>query len=310
MKVVTRIDPERREMPCVLALGMFDGVHVGHRELMDAAVREAGIRGVNAAALTFDRTPAQALFPERHVHLLTTLPERARRMAICGLDRMYMLPFDRKTAAIPADTFIQWMVETLRPVCVVAGYDYTFGRGGLGNTEMLKERLGDLGIDVIVVSAVHMEGAPVSSTRIRKALQDGAIHEANAMLGYDYSLSGTVVEGKHLGTELGFPTANIHVSGKKQLPAYGVYTCLMETGDEVLKAVVNIGEQPTVPSGRVTVEAFILSGIHEIRGRAVRITLKDFLRPEVKFRSLDELKNQIRMDAEEAGKRLGESRKA
>lgn len=305
MKIITGFNVRTKGAPCVLALGMFDGVHTGHRELIDTAVREAGRRGVRSAVLTFDKTPAQALFPERNIQLLTTLQERARRMALSGMDSMYMLPFDRKTADIPADTFLEWVLGTMNPVCVVAGYDYSFGRGGSGDTKMLKSFLNDRGVDVIVLPAVYMGGAPVSSTRIRIALGEGRLEDANAMLGYSYSLTGTVVEGKHLGIKLGYPTANIEVSGKKQLPAFGVYTCYLETKNEVLKAVVNIGTQPTVPSGKVTVEAFILEGEHELRGQKVRISLQDRLRPEIRFKTLEDLAEQIGCDAAEAERRLG-----
>lgn len=304
MRIITEIHRDRTKMACVLALGMFDGVHTGHRELIDNTVREARKRNVESAILTFDKTPVQLFFPERQVHLLTTTQERARRMAELHLNRMYLLPFTRSFAAIEAEAFLDWMRAELNPVCVVAGYDYSFGAGGKGNTAMLREYCDRYGIDLVIVPPVRLDGEVISSTRIRKALQDGELEEANHMLGYAYSLAGTVTEGKQTETQTGFPVLNITLNEHKQLPAPGVYTCILETGEKSLCAVVNIGTQSTASSGRITVEVCILQGAHGLPGSGVRIVLTDYLREELCFSSPEELQEQIDRDMNEAQRRL------
>lgn len=297
MKVIRNME---EGTPCVLALGMFDGVHRGHMALLRLAREEAEWRNVEAAVWTFDRIPAAVLRPEKGIRQLTTEEERLELLAQAGMDRAFLIPFDRETAAVEPEAFLREVRDQLKPVCLVAGYDYSFGRYGRGNTEMLEAFGRENGIDVRIVPPVEADGSKISSTRIRDELAAGNVKKAAELLGHPYGIFGRVVRGKGMGKTLGYPTANIGVSGEKLLPAFGVYACELVWEDQRHDAVVNIGLQPTLPSGNVTVEAFIPDGEYDLREKPVWLFLKDRLRGEKKFESVDALKKQIAEDIKKA----------
>lgn len=297
MKVIRAME---KGTPCVLALGMFDGVHRGHMALLRLTREEADRRGVEAAVWTFDRIPAAVLQPEKGIRQLTTEEERLDLLTEAGMDRAFLIPFDRETAAVEPEAFLHEVRDLLRPVCLVAGYDYSFGRFGRGNTEMLKAFGQENAIDVYIVPPVEAEGRKISSTRIREELAAGNVRKAAELLGHPYGISGQVVRGKGMGRTLGYPTANIGVTEEKLLPAYGVYACELVWETERHAAVVNIGLQPTLPSGGVTVEAFIPDGEYDLRDREVTLLLKERIRGEKKFDSVEALKAQIAEDIKKA----------
>ena len=297
MKVIRGME---KGIPCVLALGMFDGVHLGHRALLDLTREEADQRGVEAAVWTFDRIPVAVLQPEKGILQLSTEEERLDLLEEAGMDRTFLIPFDRETAAVEAETFLREVRDLLKPVCLVAGYDYSFGRFGRGNTGMLEAFGRENGIDVRIVPPVEADGSKISSTRIREELAAGNVRKAAELLGHPYGIAGQVVRGKGVGHTLGYPTANIGISAEKLLPAYGVYACELVWEDQKHSAVVNIGLQPTLPSGNVTVEAFIPDGEYDLREKQVNLLLKERLRGEKKFESVDALKKQIAEDIKQA----------
>lgn len=285
----------------VLALGTFDGVHRGHRALLVHAVQYARENGVPLRVCTFDRHPMEVIRPGSQPELLSTIPERARRMHRLGVDEMELIPFTRKTAEMEPEAFLEQLRAAVRLRAVVAGWNYTFGKNGRGNAELLREDGARYGYDVLIEPPASLaDGTVISSSLVRLKLKEGDAGAAAELLGYHYTMSGTVVNGKHQGRSIGFPTANIEPWTKKVLPGYGVYACLLETGDETMPALVNIGVQPTMPSGQVTVEAHALQGERELYGRKVRLTLLEMLREEKRFDSPEELKKQIERDREEA----------
>ena len=285
----------------VLALGTFDGVHRGHRTLILAAAGKARELGVPLRVCTFDRHPLEILRPDDPPELLSTIPEKAREMCSLGVDEMELIRFDRATAGLSPEEFLERLRNTTRVRAVVAGWNYSFGRKGLGNADLLKADGDTHGYETLIVPPATMEdGTVISSSLIRQKLRDGLTGDAEELLGHPYTLTGTVAPGKKQGRRLGFPTANIEPWKRKALPKYGVYTCLLETGGETLPAVANIGTQPTLPSGSVTVEAHILRGEPELYGRKVRLTLLRMLREEKKFDSAESLKAQIENDCMEA----------
>lgn len=285
----------------VLALGTFDGVHRGHMELIRTAGRYARERGIPLRVCTFDRHPLEIVRPEAAPALLTTVTEKASLMARTGVDEMLLIRFRKATAEMEPEDFLAMLRNTARLRGVAAGWNYTFGRGGRGNADMLREDGRRHGYEVLIMPPVTTgDGTVLSSTAIRERIAGGRIPEAEEMLGHGYQLSGTVTDGKHMGRRIGVPTANVDVDARKQLPAFGVYPCFMETGDAQYRAVVNIGVQPTMPSGKVTVEAHALEGHPELYGRRVRLTLGSMIRQERKFASPEELKAQIERDRAEA----------
>ena len=292
-------DPKALQ-PCVLVLGMFDGVHRGHQALLMAGLTLAEENGLLLNVCTFEPHPMRVLRPESAPPLLTTLTERARLMADFGVDNLCILSFNMETAAQSPEDFMAALVENYQPKHVVCGFNFTFGHRGMGNGESLRAYGQTHGFEVTIVPEVVLGGESVSSTRIRGLLEKGSIYEATRLLGHSYTLSGRVMDGKHIGRTMGYPTANVAIPRGKVLPAFGVYACWMQAGACIYPAVVNVGRHPTLPEGSETVEAYALDEELSLYGQKVRLLFLDFLRPEKKFDSVEQLKQQIDRDAQEA----------
>ncbi len=293
-------DPKRLN-PCVLVLGMFDGVHRGHQALLMRGDELAQEMVYPLAVCSFEPHPLQVLKPEAAPPLLTTLPEKARIMQTFGVDGLCVTTFDRARASQSPEDFMAELVETYAPVVVVCGYNFTFGKGGAGNGKLLRAYGRTHGFRTVIVPEVVVEGAPVSSTRIRGLLAEGDIAMVNRLLGRAWTLSGRVAPGKQLGRTLGYPTANVTIPKGKALPAYGVYACWLETAEGGYHpAVVNVGRHPTLPEGPVTVEAHVLNGEADLYGQRVRLSFLRHLRAEERFESKEALQAQIARDVDAA----------
>ncbi len=294
-------DPERVH-PCVLVLGMFDGVHRGHQALLMRGGELAQEMNFPLYVLSFEPHPLCVLAPEKAPPMLNTLPEKARIMQSFGVDGLSITTFNRARADQSPEDFMAEMVATYAPVVVVCGFNFTFGKGGAGDGKLLRAYGKKHGFRTVIVPEVLVEGATVSSTRIRKVLSEGDIPLANRLLGTAYTLSGQVEGGKQLGRTMGFPTANIRYPRHKALPAFGVYDCWLETsGGAYHPAVVNVGRHPTLPEGEVTVEAHVLSDEPmDLYGQRVRLSFMRFQRAETRFDSKEDLQAQIARDVEEA----------
>ena len=288
--------------PRVLALGAFDGVHLGHRELIRLGKRRAEEIGGILRVCTFDRHPLEILQPDRAPQMLTTAEEQKQRITAAGAKEIWRISFDTRMAETEPEDFLKMLREACNLKAVVAGWNYTFGKKGRGNAELLCEDGKKYGYETIIVPSVRTEaGEIISSSAIREKLLKGDAAGASEMLGDPYPISGTVVNGKHQGSRIGFPTANIRAEAKKLLPAFGVYLCRLRCGDENWPAIVNIGIQPTIPSGQVTVEAHALGAENiDLYGREARLELLSRLRDEIRFPDVEALKEQIRRDRDAA----------
>ena len=222
-------------------------------------------------------------------------------MCRLGVDELELICFNRNTADMEPEFFLQRLRNSMGIQAVVVGWNYTFGRMGRGNADMLSADGKTHGYRVIIVPPETLEdGTAISSSLVRQTLKEGKIMEAGYILGYNYTITGTVAQGKHQGRTLGFPTANIEPWKRKALPKYGVYTCMLETEGQIMPSVVNIGVQPTIPSGNVTVEAHALEPCSSMYGQKVRLTPLTMLREEKRFDSTEELKAQIEKDRNKA----------
>ncbi|MGN0778585.1 MAG: bifunctional riboflavin kinase/FAD synthetase [Aristaeellaceae bacterium] len=284
--------------PCVLVLGMFDGVHRGHQRLLMQGVELSEQEHLPLNVCTFEPHPLRVLRPEQAPPLLTTLTERAAIMTTFGVDNLCVHTFNRDMAAQDPEDYLAELVRTYQPRHIVCGFNFTFGKGGQGDGEMLAAYGMVYGYETHIVPEVVLDGATVSSTRIRGLLAQGDIRTANRLLGHAYTLSGRVADGKHIGRTMGFPTANVTMPRGKALPAFGVYASWLQTADATYPAVMNVGRHPTLPEGSVTVEAYVLDACLQLYGKKVRLSLLNFQRPERRFATIDDLRTQIAQDTQ------------
>ena len=291
----------------VLAIGNFDGVHLGHRSLLRQAVECARRRKLVSAVLTFSPHPVKLLFPERRVFLITSEQRRAHLIGECGVDELVIAPFDRRFANLTAERFVaEVLVGHLGAAVVVVGENYAFGRNREGTIDRLRHFGKEYGFTVEVARPFLVDGELVSSTKIREAIMRGEIDRASRFLGRPCAITGRVVRGKGRGRDLGFPTANL-VSEVELYPREGVYAVWVEVDGRRYPGVVNIGHNPTFGDTGLTVEAHILDFDSDLYGREIKIIFVDYLRSEKKCASLDELCRLIAADVEKARKILARS---
>lgn len=288
--------------PVYLAIGVFDGVHLGHQSVLLRAMGDARAGGGTAVAVTFDPHPARILRPENAPRLLTATAHKLRLIGALGMEAVLVIPFTKEFAATEAEAFVLELHGACRPlreICV--GHEWCFGRGRAGNLEMLA-KVGDrLGFDEVGVPAVRIEGELVSSTATRAAVEGGELERAARLLGREYSILGTVVRGERIGRGLGFPTANLSAHNE-QYPPNGVYAVTAVWRDRALKGVANLGVRPTIGAGagERVLEVHLLDFEGDVYGEEIEVTFRKCLRGEKKFASMEELAGQIGRDVEEA----------
>jgi riboflavin kinase/FMN adenylyltransferase len=290
------------ERPLHLAIGMFDGVHLGHQSVIDSAVHSARRSGGLAGVLTFWPHPSALFRPENPTALLMPMEMKRRVLAELGIDFVIEQNFSREFAAIEAGDFVHFLKRSLpRLSAIYVGENFRFGRGRKGDVATLVEEGKKLAVAVYSAERLSHNGAPISSSRIRELLVKGDVVEANALLGYSYFAEGVVERGRQLGRTIGFPTLNIAWEPELK-PRFGVYAVeVLDAAGNRLKGVASYGTRPTVEAaGRPILEVHLLEDSALTYGDKVRVNWLHFLRPESKFESLDALKKQIVVDAENA----------
>jgi riboflavin kinase/FMN adenylyltransferase len=290
--------------PIFLAIGVFDGIHLGHKAVIGRALADAQKAGGTAVVVTFEPHPARILRPDKAPRLLTSTPHKIRLIRDLGISHLLVIRFDAAFAGTPPEEFVLSLhgaCKPLREICV--GHQWAFGHNRAGNLEMLKT-LGDrLGFDEVGILAVEIGGQVVSSTLIRAAVEAGELREAARFLGRDFTVFGTVIKGNHLGHELGFPTANLSTHNE-QFPPDGVYAVEALHGECNHRGVVNIGVRPTIrnQAGERLLELHLFDFDRDIYGEDIEVVFRKFLRAERKFPGLEELRAQITRDIAEAQK--------
>lgn len=284
----------------VITLGTFDGVHLGHRAILDAVARQAAAISGESILITFEPHPRKVLFPEQDLKILTPLSEKVSLIQAAGIAHVVVAPFTKAFSELSAADYIQhFLVAHFQPAVIVIGHDHHFGHDRKGNIDLLQQYAPEYGYEVRQISKQLIHEAAVSSTKIRQALAGGDVRIANDMLGRPYALKGGVVRGQQLGRTLGFPTANLQPLSEDQLlPANGVYAVRALAGGALQNGMMNIGVRPTVSKElALHLEVHLFDFKDDLYGQEVTVFFVAKLREEQRFNGLDALQAQLKLDA-------------
>ena len=302
MRIYRNIEEFKAKNP-VLTVGTFDGVHLGHKKILNRLVKEAEKINGSPVVLTLYPHPRKILDPNfKDLFLLNTLDEKAQLLEDAGIKHLIIYPFTKEFASLSSCNFIEKILHNKFNVKkLIVGYDHRFGKDRQGNIDILRNCAEPFNIEVLKVDAFMLNDETVSSTKIRNAVLTGNIEKANACLNYDYFLSGEVVSGNKIGRTIGFPTANIDVHHEKLIPKSGVYAVKVIISEKEYNAMVNIGNRPTLSlSNNSTIEAHIFDFQGDLYGKKIKIIFKKFIRNEKKFPDKNALRKQLLKDKEVA----------
>ena len=302
MKVFNDIATLRAHLsaPTVATIGNYDGLHRGHRAILDRVLERAGQISGSSLMITFDPHPLSVIAPDRAPRQIVTLRQKLALLREVGLEFVLILPFTMELAEVTPEGFVRdYLSAGLGLSEVYVGANFNFGRGRAGSAETLVQLCGEVGIQAEKVSEIRNLGSPVSSSRIRRALQAGEVELAGELLGRPYAVEGTVVHGDGRGADLGFPTANLNVSNTL-IPQDGVYVSQAVVEGDARPAVTNIGARPTFADAKYAIETHLLDGQGNLYGKEIEVRFLARLRQELRFDSVDALVTQVRKDIERA----------
>ncbi len=288
-----------KDVPCLAptacAAGFFDGLHKGHQQLINTAIACAKKNGLKSAVLTFDPDPWTVLAPDREVTHLTTLQDKASLLCSMGIDLFYVVEFSEEFAALGVREFHD-LLCAMNIRKLICGFDFTYASRGSGNAKTLKE---ETRFETEVISSVDEDDEKISSTRLEHLMAEGQVEKANELCGFYYSVPGVIVHGFKRGRKLGFPTANLNTSPESILPKKGVYAGYAQFEGRVAPAMINVGTNPTFDNACTSVEAYIFGIDEDLYGKHARFYFVSYLRPEIRFDSLEELIGQLDQDAKD-----------
>lgn len=299
MQIIRGLTDFKIEQKSAVAIGKFDGIHKGHQELLSYVLKQKE-KGRCAVVFTFDK-PAGLFFKTAGEKELTPIEEKRRFFEKMGIDIVIEFPLNKETASIPAEAFVRDVVsEKMNAAYIAAGSDLSFGAGGRGNSHLLETMSGQLGYEVCIIEKIFCEGREISSSLVREEVEKGNMENVAKLLGRAYEITGSVQNGKRLGRKLGMPTINLYPGEDKLLPPNGVYYSYVTWEDQKYRGITNVGLKPTVNDTLcVNVETYLYDFDGDLYGEEVTISLLHYKRPEMKFESVDALKNQMRRDLED-----------
>jgi riboflavin kinase/FMN adenylyltransferase len=299
LKILERYEDDLKTTPWCIALGSFDGVHLGHRKLIELLIKEAKFFGTDSMVYTFHTHPRKILMPDKHIYLITDNEKRAEIIEGLGVDMLYLEDFNN-VRDMSAEAFVKnILVERFGIKSVVVGYNYRFGIKGEGNADILRQFGEKYGFRVNVVEAVEVDGHSVSSSLIRHIIRSGSVDKVAKYLGRDFSVHGKVIYGKQNGEVMGIKTANIDVKKDITLPKKGVYYTTTTVSGKRYKSITNIGFNPTFDGESLSVETHLLNFSDNIYGEEIEIFFHLNKRDEIKFQTMEELVAQIRDDIQD-----------
>lgn len=284
----------------VMTLGKFDGLHRGHELLMETLKNKSAEEGYKAIVFTFD-IPPRSHVEKVETKVLTTNEEKHIIFEESGVDYLIECPFTEKVMCMEPEVFIKWIVDSLSVKCIVAGKDFRFGYKRAGDYKVLKEFAPKYGYEVIIIDKMQDSGRDISSTYVREEIAKGNIKKANHLLGYEYFVKSKVVHGKQIGRTIGIPTINMQLPREKLLPPFGVYVTRVMVGEKWYMGVSNVGCKPTIEGNNpIGVETYIIDFCQDLYDKVITVKFLEFIRPEKKFDSIEELKEQMTEDIVQA----------
>lgn len=308
MKVYRNLDTLPSFVNAAITIGTFDGVHLGHKKIIQQLLAESEATGGESVLITFNPHPRKIVQPDKSLMQLTTMDERIELLKKLGINNMVIVPFTKEFSQQTALQYVEnFLVNKFHPLKIIIGYDHKFGNNREGDFRLLEKYATQFKYTVHEIDEELINKSIISSTKIREALLSGDVTFAKSFLGYDYFFKGEVIEGNKLGRTIGYPTANLQLDNPDKLvPGNGVYavSCCLEGENRMLNGMMNIGTRPTVDGRNLMIEVNIFDFDEEIYGRHLKVWLKHHLRSEVKFSGIDALKQQLHKDKEESIKLL------
>ena len=279
-----------------IALGSFDGLHLGHLSLIRKVRNEAEKNGGKSIVYTFKNHPRAVLNKNDAPKLLMSNEEKARILEECNIDMLYFQEFDDEFMKMTPEEFIKFLIEKFNAKGIVVGFNYKFGYRNMGDINLLKKFQKNYGFQLFIMEPCNYENETISSTRIREAIEYGDIDKAYKMLGRPFMLSGEVMHGRKIGRTIGFPTANLNYDKKSILPAVGVYYTNVRVNNIIYKGITSVGNNPTVAGKKLTIETYILDFNENIYGDNIEVFFMKKIRNEKKFNGIEQLKSQLQKD--------------
>lgn len=300
MVTVQSISKYDERHPTAITIGTFDGVHIGHRKILERLIKNAATLELRSTVLTFFPHPRMVLQKDADIKLLNTIGEKTKILKELGLDQLIIHPFTKAFSRLSATEFVRdILVNDLKTKKIIIGYDHRFGRNRNANITDLRAFGSTLDFEVEEIPAQEIDEVSVSSTKIRKSLEEGDIATANTYLGYHYMLTGTIQKGKGLGRQLNFPTANLHIKETyKLVPKNGVYVVRSNLFGKTVHGMMNIGYNPTVAGKDKSTEIHFFDFNQDLYGKEIQIDILHRIRDEHQFESVDALKKQLQKDKE------------
>lgn len=299
MRIYQNINDFPKATFAVVTVGTFDGLHLGHQKIIQRMKELAKENNGETILVTFDPHPRLVVNVNSHeIKFINTQKRKFDLLEKLGIDHLIIIPFTKEFAKTSSEDFIkEYLIEGIGAKKLIVGYDHHFGNNREGNYQKLHQLGRKYGFEVEEISAQYIDETAVSSTKIRQALTDGNVKQANKMLGYEYSITGIVIEGNKIGRTIGFPTANIEIEDKyKLIAAGGVYACKVDVNGKQYAGMGNIGTRPTVGINGLVTEVHIFDFDEDIYGKEITIYFEDRIRDEKKFKDLEELKSQLMKD--------------
>ena len=298
MQILSNLFEIKLSKATIATIGTFDGIHIGHQKILNSLARFARENSLKSVVITFDPHPRKVINKKNSIELINTIEEKKEKLKTLGIDYLIVQKFDEKFSETEANKFVEILKNNINIEKLIVGYDHRFGKNRNADINDLKKYGKELNFEVIEIDALEIEEVNISSTKIRSAIKDGNIRQANSYLGYNFFLGGEVVKGHSRGKELGFPTANLKIDEDKIIPKNGVYLVKSKIDHQDIYGMMNIGYNPTFNNKSKKIETHFFNLNKNLYGKIIKIELLEYIREEKRFETVDDLINRLKLDRE------------